>query len=106
MSKSRSPRRRRLLLLVLVGVGAYVLRQATRDQGGSYVPPGLDDTPEVPDDATDDELQRSAPADADVVAPVGVPDPADEADGDEVVPHEPHVELVHDEEIDLDGPQR
>lgn len=105
MSKSRSPRRRRLLLLVLVGVGAYVLRQATRDQGGSYVPPGADDTLEVPTDATDEELRRSAPADpAPTAAAVAVP--AEVEDDPDVVPHEPHVEVVPDEEIDVDGTQR
>jgi hypothetical protein len=105
MSKPRSPRRRRLLLLVLVGVGAYVLKQATRDQGGSYVPPGADDTLEVPTDATDDELRRSAPADP-ATTTTAVSAPEELQDDPDVVPHEPHVELVHDEEIDVDGTQR
>ncbi len=106
MSKPRSSRRRRLLLLTLVGVGAYVLRQATRDQGGSYVPPG-DDTLEVPDDADASDLRRSAPA-ASPAAAASVPatDLAEDASGDEDddVAHEHHLEVVPDEEIDVDGP--
>ncbi len=98
MSKPRSPRRRRLLLLVLVGVGVYVLKQATRDQGGSYVPPGADDTLEVPADATADELRRSAPADTAPAAAGAVSVPEEVQDDPDVVPHEPHVELVPDEE--------